>query len=89
MAPVLSPPESEVGVTKTVTGGAVCRLVLGPVDAPPSSPFRSEPSEARADREVMTEVGSCAACKMVVVCRPAGQAAVVYTGALMHEFVLP
>jgi hypothetical protein len=89
MAPVLRPPAESEEVTMTVTGGAVTRLLDATSDMP-SSPLTSEMvMDSLVDLEVMTEVGSAAAVKRVVVCRDPGQAAVVYIGAIMQEFELP
>lgn len=88
MAPVLRPLEPVVAVT--VTGAAVGRLEVGASELPPSPPLREyPPSVGLADLEVMTEVGSWAACRMVDVRTPPGQAAVAYIGEVIHELVLP
>ena len=43
----------------------------------------------RYERDVITDVGRAAAVRMVEVCRPPGQAAVVYIGATIHELEEP
>lgn len=76
-------------MTITVTGGAVSLVLDASPDAP-SSPLRSEAlSVDLAERDVMTEVGSWAEARSGVVCSEPGQAAVVYTGAMMQELDAP